>query len=78
MQKTLTQNYLLSLLYKELNAIDRISALEQLKENWSLKEEYVELKEAYFALPKVYFSPSSSCIDRILKYSRREQISAHA
>ena len=78
MQKTLTQNHLLSLLYKELSASERISALEQLMDNWSLKEQYVELKGAYHSLPKVYFSPSTSCIDRILKYSRKEQIRAHA
>ena len=78
MPQTFTQNHLLSLLYQELNAAQRISALEKVSSNWQAKEHYKELKEAYHALPKVYFSPSVKSIERILTYSKRNKITVHA
>ncbi len=72
MTQNCTQNDLVRLLYRELATLDRSALLEELESDWDLKEDYLELVYATEQLPKVQFSPSQSCVEKVLDYSRIE------
>ncbi len=72
MTQNCTQNDLVRLLYRELATLDRLALLEELESDWDLKEDYLELVYATEQLPKVQFSPSRSCVEKVLDYSRIE------
>ncbi len=69
MKHNFTHNNLLQFLYRETTASEAFAIRNAINSDWQLKEDYTELLEAKRELPKVTFSPSSSVIDNILRYS---------
>ncbi len=71
----MTQNYtledLVRLVYKDATTDEVFALSRAMESDYALREEYHELKDASKTLPKVTFSPTDSCINDILQYSRR-------
>jgi precorrin-6B methylase 1 len=77
MKQKFTPNHLVKYLYNENTASERLAIDEALTYDANLQEEYNELKAAHQQLSKVRFSPSSSSIQNILKYSRSTALEKH-
>ena len=71
MKLAFTQNDLLRFLYKETSGSETLAISEALDEDWELRELYTELYNSYKQLPKVTFTPSESCLGKVLKYSQK-------
>jgi len=69
-----TQQHLLKYIYKETSATETLEIREALSKDWDLNEQYQEMLLAYRQLPKVTFSPSSSSIQNILRYSESSAV----
>ncbi len=76
MKQVFTQNDLLRFVYKESTTVEKAAIKKALSEDWMLKEAYIEIYEAYKALPKATFSPSTNCLNKILKYSAQSPVIA--
>jgi len=70
MQDNFTPEDLVSLIYRETNAIQTMAMHEVLDSDSSLAIIYDELEIAYRHLPKAQFRPAASTIQNILAYSK--------
>ena len=76
MKQIFTQNDLIRLVYKETTNVEKAAIEQAISEDWMLKEAYEEIYEAYKGLPKASFSPSTSCLNKILNYSSKSAVVA--
>ncbi len=77
MKKKFTQNLLVRYIYKETTAAESITVANALYEDRRLYEQHQELLESKRQLPDVNFSPSSSAIQNILRYSEQSAVETH-
>ena len=70
MEELSTKNNLVRFLYQETSFKEEIVLKNNMSFDSALQAEYDLLKTAQQQLPKVLFNPSTSVLDKILKYSR--------
>lgn len=78
MKQTFTTDLLIKYIYQETSASETIAIREALSESNALMAKYEELLASYQQLPSVKFSPKSSTLQNILKYSRRSALQKQA
>lgn len=76
MKQNFTKNDLIRYIYKETSVAETLTIKEALNSDFELLVKYQELLQGYQQLPKATFSPSSSTIQNILKYSQRTALQA--
>lgn len=76
MQKSFTQNHLVTLLLGDLTPAERSAQLAKVNSDWRLKEAYSELKKGHLAMPRIVLRPSQKVVDNILRYSKTSMVEA--
>ena len=74
MKSDFTKNDLLRFVYMDTTKTEKIAIRTAIAENWTLNEQYEEILQAYKELPKAKFSPSTKCLQQILKYSAQTTV----
>ena len=74
MDKTSTQNALISFLYHETTASESLNFCQILDIDNELSNEFQQLSTAYRNLPKAQFNPSTTALQSILKYSQQTAV----
>ena len=76
MQKSFTQNHLVTLLLGDLTPAERSAGLARVNSDWRLKEAYTDLKKGHLAIPRIVLRPSQKTINNILRYSKTSMVEA--
>ena len=66
------ESLLLKYLYHETNSEENEVVEDALASNWKLHELFENLERSYRTLPKVTFSPKTSTLQSILRYSSEQ------
>lgn len=74
MNQVFTNNDLIRYIYKETSSSEQMAISRSINEDWNMSEKYTELYRAYKEMPKATFSPSTNCIQNILKYSKETAV----
>lgn len=74
MQRSLTQQHLVTTLLGDLDPVEKIARLKLINANWELRESYKELKQGMASLPKVVLRPSQQVLDNVLRYSKTTMV----
>ena len=74
MVQNYTEDSLVRFIYRDTTLFEHFEIQDAIENNPSLKTQFKILYQAFKSLPNILFSPSKSCIDKILdyhNYSRR-------
>lgn len=71
MRESFTQNDLVKFLYQDGHVLELLEIEAAVEESPGLRRKLRALSRAKRFIPKVLFSPSESCLCRILSYSQR-------